>query len=310
MVSQITQIERRVTRIHRIRARWKRNVNVNLSSNKQGADTEPPNMDLHYTVGKSENLSIHVPTFAAEMAMKDDPAAQVRLVFHSADILVNHVAQSFISKLKAHLWPRFRHRVKDELGIDLSLATSHIENPQEKLLLKKDRMYQHHTMHINFTTYDVRRAYDILHPRKGVFNIMGLAGSEDDGEDASQSSTSFWYARVLGIYHVNAVYIGPGAPDFQPRRFDFLWVRWYDFKLGSRYRLDTLRFPPMDSTEAFGFVDPKDVLRCCHLIPSFHDGLVHPNADALRTSRSQSAEDVHDYKVYYINRHVVWSQNR
>ena len=34
----------------------------------------------------------------------------------------------------------------------------------------------------------------------------------------------FKYARVLGVYHVNAVYIGPGSTDYQPCQIEFLWV--------------------------------------------------------------------------------------
>jgi len=39
-----------------------------------------------------------------------------------------------------------------------------------------------------------------------------------------------------------------------------------------QHALDTVRFVPMADEDVFGFVDPADVLRGCHVIPSFADG--------------------------------------
>ena len=36
------------------------------------------------------------------------------------------------------------------------------------------------------------------------------------------------YARTLGMYHVNVIYVGPGSMDYQSQQMEFLWVRWYD----------------------------------------------------------------------------------
>jgi hypothetical protein len=48
-----------------------------------------------------------------------------------------------------------------------------------------------------------------------------------DDNDNSASAHPFKYARILGIYHVNALYVGHRMVDYQPRRMDFVWVRWY-----------------------------------------------------------------------------------
>jgi hypothetical protein len=64
--------------------------------------------------------------------------------------------------------------------------------------------------------------------------------------------------------------------------------------------LDTIRFPPVGSEEAFGFVDPRDVLRACHIIPAFAGGKSH--ADEVSISRC--ARDGNDWARYYINRCV------
>jgi hypothetical protein len=45
--------------------------------------------------------------------------------------------------------------------------------------------------------------------------------------DTSNASTAhpFLYARVIGIYHVNAIYTGPGMTAYEAIRFDFLHLR-------------------------------------------------------------------------------------
>ena len=45
--------------------------------------------------------------------------------------------------------------------------------------------------------------------------------------------------------------------------------------------LDRIRFLPMANGDAFGFVDPNDVLRGTHIIPAFKSGQVHSEGVAL-----------------------------
>lgn len=52
---------------------------------------------------------------------------------------------------------------------------------------------------------------------------MLLANSAGDSADLNPSHP-FNYARVLGVYHINAVYVGPGMVDYQPHWLEFLWV--------------------------------------------------------------------------------------
>ena len=59
-----------------------------------------------------------------------------------------------------------------------------------------------------------------------------------------------------------------------------------------QHTLDTIRFLPMADKGAFGFVDPTDVLRGCHIIPSFADGRLHPDNVAM----SRCAGDSDDWK--------------
>jgi hypothetical protein len=163
---------------------------------------------------------------------------------------------------------------------------------------KGDRMYQHNIMRINYTTYDVRRAQDTINPNTDHRDVM-LLSSQEDGHQ-------YIYARVLGIYHVNVIYTGPGMVDYRAHRMEFLWVRWFqnpdDLPVQTAWttaRLDSLRFPPMSEEEAFGFIDPAHVLRACHLIPSFAVGMRHETRDL---GISECAQNSKDWRQYCVDR--------
>jgi hypothetical protein len=150
-------------------------------------------------------------------------------------------------------------------------------------------------MEFYYTTYDVRRKRDIIHPGSNMSHrdIMGLLDpDEQDG------NSRFWYAHVLGIFHANIIYTGEGALDHIPRRLDFLWVRYYTHLRSSSdsESLQMLSLPSVTVHESFGFVDPSLVLRCCHVIPAFYKG--------RRTSRAASgfARSEKDWNAYFLNR--------
>jgi hypothetical protein len=167
--------------------------------------------------------------------------------------------------------------------------------------LKNDSIYEHKRVHFHFTTYDTRRGTDIVNPGTSRCNVMLLAN------DAMSSSCPhrFRYARVLGIYHANVIYTGPLAQDHEPRRIDFLWVRWFEVvdPLSSGWsssRLDLVRFPLMHQNCSFDFVDPREVLRGCHIIPAFAKGRRQANGVGV----SRCAKDDQDYHFYYVSRCV------
>ena len=77
-----------------------------------------------------------------------------------------------------------------------------------QIRMSSDKIFDHKTMQVNYTTYDMRRAQDSLNPRNQA-NIMVLANEPDDGADGGSTSTTrdpYWYARVLGIFHVNVMF--------------------------------------------------------------------------------------------------------
>ena len=165
---------------------------------------------------------------------------------------------------------------------------------------KAERMYSHNIMRINYTTYDVRRAQDSINPRTNHRDIMLLSHREGDS-----SHHEYEYARVIGIYHVNVIYTGPGMLDYRARRVDFLWVRWYEnlndvpAQQGwKNAQLDRLQFPPLSDDDAFSFVDPAQVLRGCHIIPSFLAGPRHIATVGI----SLCAGNSQDWREYAVNR--------
>jgi hypothetical protein len=214
--------------------------------------------------------------------------------------------QNFIPKLKDHILPRIKAMLLAEGQLPAQDGACPHESQMPSIsssadrncvFFKSDRMYKHHLLRINYTTYDVRRSQDIINPGTSRRDVMVLANDDDT------DSHPFWYARVLGIYHVNVVYTGQGMLDYAARRLDFLWVRWFRYVGTSSVRweesrLDSIAFPPMASDHAFGFLDPKDVLRASHTIPTFASGRVHVDGISL----SKCACDARDWRRYYVNR--------
>ncbi|KAF9230744.1 hypothetical protein BU15DRAFT_83245 [Melanogaster broomeanus] len=270
-IPQLASMERRQERIRRIKARA-------TALHAYHQDPAPNRPDIHHVIGQSQNFPENILTFQARNS--DDPAVK-----------------NFIPKLKAHLLPRARLLHCNTQEGPLTHNEDHILDADlSQVILKGERIYRHNLFRINYTTYDVRRAQDTVNPRTDHRDIILLS--------RDPSIHPFCYARVLGIYHANVIYIGPGHKDYRPRRIEFLWVRWFevlDRPAGWEHAvLDSVKFPPMAEVDAFGFVDPTNVLRCWHIIPAFADGQVHPDGVAL----SRNAQDATDWKRYYVNRFV------
>lgn len=225
--------------------------------------------------------------------------------------------QNFVPMLKTHILPRIENIIQSER---LSTSVSGLLVPGElaslvpanidHLFFKHNRMYTHNILRVNYTTYDVRRAQDTINPRTTHCNVLFLA-ADGDNPDALDSHP-FLYGRVLGIYHVNVVYSGPGMLDYKPRRIEFLWVRWFEHMQPSgswaSCTLDRLRFPPTSEDGAFSFVNPIDVVRSCHIIPRFVAGLHWPKDQnprqplAVRSIKIFKRCDSDDWNEYYVNR--------
>jgi len=162
-------------------------------------------------------------------------------------------------------------------------------------------IYRHKVLRINYTTYDLRRAQDSLNPHTHS-DIMVL--SHKDAENPHP----YWYARIIRIFHVDVRYHGLEIPDHAAKRIDLLWVRWFARHTHSKCgwavrRLPRVGFYPQDDPNAFGFIDPDDVVRTVHLIPAFRFGrttaLLPPSIARCKSDNDE------DWDWYYMNMYVL-----
>ncbi|KZP19824.1 hypothetical protein FIBSPDRAFT_665092, partial [Athelia psychrophila] len=279
-IKQMTAIERREARVRRIRQHL-------CKGKKQDTDGVASNPELHHQMGKTENEWTDMGEFLRRN--KGDPAIK-----------------DFDSKLKKHLLPRILAILKqqgDTGGENLPPPDSC--RAEEVIILgRHNRFFEHHILRVNYTSYDVRRDQDMVNAHSSHCNIMVLCHS--CGDLNATDSVSYRYARVIGAYHVNVIYNGPGRVNLQSHRLEFLWVRWYD-EIGREgddwdsRRLSRLHFAHLQDEDAFGFLDPSDVLRGCHIIPRFSLNKVHGDSHG---GWSPLARDQCDWKEYYINRFV------
>jgi len=271
-VSQLASIERRQVHIRCIH--MKRDA-LNL------ANPIPNKVEEHHIIGQSQNFLENLTGFM--QANMGDPAVEVSL--HSSYdlvtglIVMTYYYEHFILKLRAHILPciaAVHQEMNPQATLDSAvhvLNETVLQSPLSQLnhvLFKGDWIYCHHLLRVNYTTYDLQWEFNSINPHTNHCNIMLLSSSDGDCHP-------FCYARVLGIFHANIIYTGPGTKDFQSWQIEFLWVQWFEViqdhsPLWEQQALDTVRFLPVADKDAFGFVDPANVLRGCHVIPAFGDG--------------------------------------
>ncbi len=138
--------------------------------------------------------------------------------------------QNFTENLIIHLLPRIHKRLKISPALcDRNISANGL-GMHSAILIKDNRVYNHKLARFYHTTYDVRRSEDVINPNTPHCNVMLLAdpGPNKDGADPSNTGVvhPFLYGRVIGIYHVNVIYTGPGTIGYDPMRFDFLHIRW------------------------------------------------------------------------------------
>ncbi|KAG1802176.1 uncharacterized protein HD556DRAFT_1438213 [Suillus plorans] len=200
--------------------------------------------------------------------------------------------QNFILKLKHHLLHQL-NTSEDSLRL-------RNEHNIKTIIIKDDRMYEHHIARFNYTTYDVHRAQDVINARTPHYNVIVLRSNNDMGCQGHR----YIYGRVLGVYHVNVIITGHGMVDYTPIRMEFLWIRLYksldQCSDWSTSTLDRVNFPPLADEHSFDFLDPADVLHSCHIIPRFRSGKRHEDGLGV----SACAGDKDDWCEYYINRFV------
>ncbi|KAI0311994.1 hypothetical protein OF83DRAFT_1219078 [Amylostereum chailletii] len=236
-----------------------------------------------YNIGQSQNDPIDLAPWLESYT--HDPACR-----------------DFYPELRAHLLPRIQAAMAREAGQHMEAMlgrlrtndTTSTHTPSaDQVHIKDNRIYEHRVLTANYTTYDVRRAHDVINTGGARTNVMMLAPEDQSEGEGVDDPERFIYARVLG----------PGMLDYKPRRIDFLWVRYYRRGFSAPgYRMEQVYFPPTTEPGAFGFIDPADVIRGCHIVPAFALGYKHPEGKG--TSANTLANDGDDFNTYYHNQHV------
>ncbi|KAJ7881644.1 hypothetical protein B0H13DRAFT_2540449 [Mycena leptocephala] len=270
-IPQIIKMDVRETAHERMQQELTRLLPQALQEAK--AEPEPILVEQHHRIARDESNKIYLsdwlPSHAGDPAFKD-----------------------FLPRLKGHLYARMQNTG----SID---ATNFSPDQLATVNIQHNRILQHATAAFNYTTYDVRRDQDIINANTERCHVM--VKSNEENEDGL-AVHPYWYARVLGVFHVNV--FPPKARA--PRRYEFLWVRWLgrdpEWKSGpSHLCLDRIGYVPETDAEAFGFLDPSLVLRACHLSPAFALG---KTTSLLGPSAARDFTDG-DWLNYYVMRDMM-----
>jgi hypothetical protein len=110
-------------------------------------------------------------------------------------------------------------------------------------------------MQVDYTMYNLRCEYDTISPRT-YGDVMVLSGE-------TTPSHPYWYAHILGIYHMETWLNDGGRPAKQ--LLEILWVRWLaplqNHPSGMNCaHLPKLAFVDESDPDAFGFLDPSQVI--------------------------------------------------
>lgn len=217
---------------------------------------------------------------------------------------VSQIKQNFQSSLLDHITARLKNA---EYTFDSLLYS---DEDYAKISIKNNQLHFHRKFQLHYTSYDGIREQETIKPFLQVLspdNIVSgnsdhcmimLASSEDD---KIAGDHPFWYAQVLGIFHCSAY----SSPLLEFKRLDILWVRWFGRETGfssgpAARRLDKVGFVEgaNNGTSPFGFIDPNDVIRSIHLIPSFHEG----REPGLLGTPSFVQAELGDWSFYYVGR--------
>lgn len=201
--------------------------------------------------------------------------------------------QNFSPKLRQHCLARLQ-------GVESSRNFSNSE--LTTLEIRDNKIYRHHRVRVNYTTYDIRRAQDSINPRTRR-DLMVLSDSTDHG------AHPYWYARAITVFHAYVRQRNAPGDAGKFTRMDFIWVRWYSEPLSrcgwAAKRLPRVSFLAQDDPNAFGFINPADIIRGAHLIPAFIYGGVGEDLlsspSLARFHGGDSEDECDDWNSMYVN---------
>ena len=119
--------------------------------------------------------------------------------------------QDFLPKLKLFLLPKIKDIFLREDELHPSRESVSGISSEGQVYIAGDRFYRHNLMRLNYTTYDIRRAQDIVNPSTSHCNIMLLADHVDSSIMVLISALlalCFGYAFVMHELRTRHVPVG------------------------------------------------------------------------------------------------------
>ena len=175
------------------------------------------------------------------------------------------------------------------------------EEDRSHIRIISNTIYQHKSLHLNYTTYDMLDSQDKVYQRRYP-DVMVLS---DDKEHP------YMYGRVVNLFHTQVVNEGPNALPLSSDNIvmvQMAWVRW--FKLDDQpgpQGFSCLRYPSVSfyeghHSDAFSFIHPDEIIRAVHLIPRFSHGQTAEYINVPTKARPDS--DDQDWKHFSVNMYV------
>ena len=99
--------------------------------------------------------------------------------------------KKFLPKLQDHLFGRLIGR-----EFDADMHEEFTDSDRNSIRFVGSKIYSIQTCHIYYTSYDLQQQCDMINPHTHP-DIMLHSPVDEEGAEP------YWYARVLGVFHVN-----------------------------------------------------------------------------------------------------------
>ena len=131
------------------------------------------------------------------------------------------------------------------------------DEERDTITFISDRIYKHNVLRVNYMTYNLCCGQDSINICTHPY-IMTLGHEDEEGE---MTWHPYWYAKVIGIFHVNVRCSG----HMETERMEFLWVHWFGRDLDHKGSFETCQLHRIGLTDSedptsYGFLNPDDVL--------------------------------------------------
>ena len=176
------------------------------NSHRSGSDNT---LELHHSIANSCNSPVQLASFSSSNTQ--DPAAKVCIHPFSTH-KPSLDPQGFIYKLRVHLLSRLLNK-----GLNSDDPSLFTDEERNLVRIVNNIIYLTKEVVVNYTTYDIRRDFDIINPSTRPYIVLR-------SPEVGTSTHPYCYAQVLGVYHAHVLTTHLVAPKHSAQRMEFLWV--------------------------------------------------------------------------------------